>query len=176
VKNKVVIVSVLALLLVPLVAISSLAQSVKIGYIDSIKIFSDYKETQDAERQYRQDVDTWTAEKERMEQEIIRLRDELQAQSLMLSEEKKQEKKLDLDRKIQDYERFMKDTFEPGGLAEQRNRELTQPIIEKINGILEQIGKEQGYAMIFDVAKADVVYADKTLDLTELVLQRLNAQ
>lgn len=173
-KIKMITVMLIAAFLVSASAISLLAQDIKIGYIDSIKIFAEYQETQEAERVYRQEVDQWTAQKERMEQEIVKLRDELQAQSLMLSEEKKAEKKLELDRKMAEYEQFMEETFGDEGLAARRNKELTQPIVEKINRILEDLGKEQGYTIIFDVANANIVYADSALDLTETVLTKLN--
>lgn len=155
---------------------TALAQDIKIGYIDSIKIFAEYRETQDAERQYRREVDGWTAEKQKREQDILKLREELQAQSLMLSEEKKQEKRLELEKMTQDYERFMQETFGNDGLAAKRNKELTQPIVEKINKLLEGIAKERGLLLVFDVANADVVYADKSLDLTGVVLTKLNQQ
>lgn len=174
--RKVVMAATVAALVLPVTAISSLAQDLKIGYIDSIKIFADYKETQEAERQYKREVDKWTAEKNRREQDIVRLRDELQAQSLMLSEEKKQEKRLELDRQMQEYERFMQETFGDDGLAAKRNKELTQPIVDKINKILEDLAKERGLMMVFDVANADIVYADKSLDLTEAVVAILNQQ
>jgi outer membrane protein len=174
--RKVVMAAMVAAFVLPVTAISSLAQDLKIGYIDSIKIFADYKETQEAERQYKREVDKWTAEKNRMEQDITRLRDELQAQSLMLSEEKKQEKRLELDRQMQEYQRFMQETFGDDGLAAKRNKELTQPIVDKINKILEDLAKERGLMMVFDVANADIVYADKSLDLTEAVVAILNQQ
>jgi outer membrane protein len=173
-KSKMLTALLLAVVIVPATAISLLAQEVKIGYIDSIKIFAEYKETQDAERLYRREVDQWTAQKQRMEQDIVKLRDELQAQSLMLSEEKKKEKKLELDRKMAEYQQFMDETFGDDGLAARRNKELTQPIVEKINAILEDLGAEQGYAIIFDVANANIVYADKALDLTDVVLTKLS--
>lgn|SRR5262245_38582067 len=153
---------------------SALAQDIKIGYIDSIKIFAENKETQDAERVYRQDVQQWEAQKQRMEQEIARMGEELNAQSPMLSEEKKQERRLEMNRKMDEYKRFMEETFGDNGLAAKRNKELTQPIVDKINKIIEQIAIEQKYTMVFDVAQANVVYADKKLDLTDLVLTRLN--
>jgi len=174
--KKLVNIVLLTALLVPMWAISSLAQDLKIGYIDSIKIFAEYKETQEAERQYKREVDKWTADKNRMEQDIVKLREELQAQSLMLSDEKKQEKRLELDRQMQDYEKFMQETFGDDGLAAKRNKELTQPIVDKINGILETLAKDRGLLMVFDVANADIVYADKQLDLTQAVLDELNKQ
>lgn len=155
---------------------SALAQSIKIGYIDSIKIFAENKETQDAERLYRRDVEQWEAQKQRMEQELMRLGEELNAQSAMLSEEKKAERRLEVQRKSDDYKRFMEETFGDNGLAARRNKELTQPIVDKINRIIEVIAKEQGYTMVFDVANANIVYADKALDITDLVLTRLTTQ
>jgi outer membrane protein len=156
--------------------ISALAQNIKIGYIDSIKIFAENKETQDAERLYRRDVEQWEAQKQRMEQELTRLGEELNAQSPMLSEEKKAERRLDMKRKSDEYKRFMEETFGDNGLAAKRNKELTQPIVEKINRIIEDIAKEQGYSMVFDVANANIVYADKLLDITDMVLTRLGSQ
>ncbi len=157
-------------------AISALAQNIKIGYIDSIKIFAENKETQDAERLYRRDVEQWEAQKQRMEQELMRLGEELNAQSAMLSEEKKAERRLEVQRKSDEYKRFMEETFGDNGLAARRNKELTQPIVDKINRVIERIAQEQGYTMVFDVANANIVYADKALDITELVLTALASQ
>ena len=150
------------------------AQEIKLAYIDSQRIFLEYKETQEAERLYKQEVDNWKAQAAVMEQEIVKLQDELRAQSLMLSEEKQREKKLDYDKKLEDYQRFMADTFGEDGRAARRNKELTQPIVEKINKILEKMAEDEAFAVVFDIANANIVYIDKTLDLTEQVLAELN--
>jgi outer membrane protein len=147
---------------------------IKIGYVDSQRIFDEYRETQEAERQYKQEVDRWKAEAAAKEQEIVKLREELQAQSLMLSEEKQKEKKLELDRKLEEYQRFVAETFGEEGAAARRNKELTQPIVEKINKILEQLSETEGYSLVFDIANANIVYAKKEFDLTDRVLEELN--
>jgi outer membrane protein len=158
------------------VCVSAYAQvgELKIGYIDSQRIFAEYRETQEAEAVYQKEVDQWKAEAEAMEQEIARLQEELRAQSLMLSEEKQREKKLELDKKLEEYQRFVGDTFGEDGLAARRNRELTQPIVEKINRILEQLSESEGYSLVFDIANANIVYAKKEFDLTDIVLEELN--
>jgi outer membrane protein len=147
---------------------------VKIGYVDSQRIFDEYRETQEAERLYKQEVDRWKAEAAAKEQEIVKLREELQAQSLMLSEEKQREKKLELDRKLEDYQNFVAEIFGEDGTAARRNKELTQPIVDKINRILEQLSEAEGYSLVFDIANANIVYAKKDFDLTERVLEELN--
>jgi outer membrane protein len=173
--NKLIAPAVLALALVAATAGSSLAQTLKIGYIDSVKIFAENKETQDAERLYRSDVAQWEAQKQRMEADLSKMGDDLNAQSPMLSEEKKAERRLEFQRKMDEYKKFMEDTFGDNGLAAKRNKELTQPIVDKINKLVETIAKEQGLTMVFDVANANIVYADKSLDLTELVLTKLRS-
>lgn len=173
-KRKLVVMFLGCAMLVAASAVSALAQEVKIGYIDSIKIFAENKETQEAERVYRQDVQQWEAQKLRMEQELARMGEELNAQSPMLSEEKKSERRLEMQRKMDEYKRFMEETFGDSGLAAKRNKELTQPIVDKINRIIEAIAIDEKYTMVFDVANANIVYADKKFDLTDLVLTRLN--
>ena len=148
-------------------------QEIKIGYIDSQRIFAEYGETQDAERIYKKEVEAWKAQAAAMEQEIVKMQDELRAQSLMISEEKQREKKLELDKKVDTYQRFMSETFSEDGIAAKRNQELTKPIVEKINSILETMAQEQGIAVVFDIANANIVYAKKEFDLTDAVLAKL---
>ncbi len=109
-----------------------------------------------------------------MEADLVKMQEEMRAQSLMLSEEKQKERKLAYDKKFDDYNRFMADTFGENGIAAKRNQELTQPIVDKINRILESMAEVQGFTLVFDIANANIVYADKTYDLTELVLVELN--
>lgn len=55
-----------------------------------------------------------------------------------------------------------------------------QPAVQAVNAILAQLAEENGYTVILDADKAReldlVVYADTDLDITQLVIDRLNAQ
>lgn len=146
---------------------------IKIGYIDAERIFAEYEGTQEAERVYKREVDGWKAQAAQMEQEIVKLQDELRAQSLMISEEKQREKKLELDKKVEDYQRYMKDTFGEEGIAARKNEELTKPILDRINKILSDISEEQDYDIVFDITNASIVFAKKEHDLTDVVLAAL---
>ena len=142
----------------------------KIGYVDA-----EYEGTIEAERVYKQELDGWKARAAQMEQEIVRMQDELRAQSLMISEEKQREKKLELDKKVEDYQRYMKDTFGDDGVAARRNAELTKPILERINQILTKLSEEEDYDIVFDITSAAIVFAKKEHDLTDIVIERLRA-
>jgi outer membrane protein len=172
--RRIALIATLSAVVISVAGTGVFAQELKFGYIDSQRIFLEFRETQEAERVYKKEVDQWKAQAAGMEQDIAKLQEELRAQSLMLSDEKQKEKKLELDKMLEDYQRFVAETFGEEGIAAQRNRELTQPIVDRINRILERMSEEEGFSMVFDIANANIVYAKKEFDLTERVLAELN--
>jgi len=152
------------------------AEEVKLGYVDTVKIFAEFKETVEAEATYKMEVDGWKKKASEMEANLATMREEIQSQSLMLSEEKQAEKKLQFDQKLKEYNQYMADVFGDNGQAAKRNKELTQPIVEKINAVIARLAEADGYTVIFDAAQGNIVYAKKALDLTERVMQELEKQ
>ena len=62
-------------------------------------------------------------------------------------------------------------------LYSQKQNELTQPIIEKIQKAINDVGKEGGFTYIFDLsASAVAFYSSDSQDVTELVKQKLNVK
>jgi Skp family chaperone for outer membrane proteins len=59
--------------------------------------------------------------------------------------------------------------------ATSRERELVAPLEERVKGVIEGIRAERNLLFIFDVGAPgnNVVAADRTLDLTNVVIQRL---
>jgi outer membrane protein len=53
---------------------------------------------------------------------------------------------------------------------------MTKPIIDKINKILEKIGKDEEYDLIMDARMGGVVYAKEKFDLTDRVVKILNKE
>ena len=48
--------------------------------------------------------------------------------------------------------------------------------MEKINNVITQIAEEDGYTIILDSAQGNIIWAKKTIDVTEKVMERLNQQ
>jgi outer membrane protein len=61
--------------------------------------------------------------------------------------------------------------------ASERERELVAPLEERVKGIIEGIRAERNLAFVFDVGAPgnNIVAADRTLDLTPVVIQRLQS-
>lgn len=150
----------------------------RIGYINSEQILSEYEGARDIESQLSASVADWREQAKAMESEIESMLVELSSQRLLLSDEAAAEKQAQIQEKRLAYESFVNDVWGSGGLAVRREAELWQPVIDKINAILEEIGNEDEYLLILDAAGAApgsvIVYADPSADLTQIVIDRLN--
>ena len=161
------------ILLVLLAAVSAWCADA-VGYINSEQLRREYVGARDLEGQLEASIADWRAQAREKEQEIEGLITELQNQMLLLSDEAAAEKEASIQQRQLEFEEFLNSVWGVGGLAAQREAELWQPIFDRINVILEEIGAEGEYAMIFDAARGTIVYADPTTDLTEQVLEKLN--
>jgi len=61
--------------------------------------------------------------------------------------------------------------------ANAREQQLTAPIMARVNAVIEGIRAEFNYSMIFDASAQNggLVTADRSLDISQLVIQRLQA-
>ena len=61
--------------------------------------------------------------------------------------------------------------------AQQRERELVQPIEDRVKGVIEGVRAERNIAIIFDASSqgSNIVAADRALDLTPTIVQRLKS-
>lgn len=148
----------------------------KIGFINSQKIFKEYEGTKEAQAQFDKEVARWEQEASKRKKEIEELKDQLEKQSLLLSAERKKELEDKLREKYMSYQEFLQSKLGQDGEVLQKNVELTKPIIERINKIIAKIAEEERYDYIFDEANGGVVFAKKGFDLTERVLRVLNTQ
>ena len=57
-----------------------------------------------------------------------------------------------------------------------KEAELTQVILEKMQGILRRIGQTDGYTLIVEANEGGVVWVPSNLDLTDVLIQRYNKQ
>ena len=145
-----------------------------VGYVNSEQLRREYVGAKDLDVQLEASVTDWRSQAREKEQEIEGLITELQSQRLLLSDEAAGEKEVAIQQKQFEFEEFLNSVWGAGGLAAQREAALWQPIFDRINGILEEIGAEGEYQMIFDAARMGIVYADPESDLTQQVLDRLN--
>ena len=95
---------------------------------------------------------------------------------IVVSEQRKEEKLALIEKKKRELQQYAEQIFGEDGTALQREAELLQPIIEKINNIIKEIAIEENYTIIFDTVAGNVVYGKPELDITDKVLERLKEE
>jgi outer membrane protein len=148
------------------------AQTLKIGYINSQQILASSPEAATAQQQFDQEMQRFQAEVQQLEDEITGMQQRLQQQQLTLSPEARANREQQIQMKLQEYQTR---TGELQQMAQQRQQELVQPLMDRITMIIETVREEGQYSLILDVAAGSIISADSTLDLTPEIIRRLGA-
>ena len=161
-----------AALLLALGAPRSVDAQLKVAFINSQNILAETPGAAEAQAQFDQDMQGYRNEVQQMASELEALVQQYEQQQAMLSPSAKQQREADIRTKQEAYQQRLAAIDERAG---QRQQELVQPVMDKINQMIEQIRAEGSYALILDVAAGGVVAADPALDLTQEVIHRLQA-
>lgn len=156
------------------IAATGASAAEKFAYINSDQVRAEYQGVKDIESQLGASLSDWKGQARDMETAIDVALKELDNQKLLLSPEAAKEKETAIQGKQAEYERFVNDVWGSGGLAAKRELELWQPVFDRINAILKDLGTQGGYTMIFDAAQGGIVYAAPTTDITQEVIDKLN--
>ena len=88
---------------------------IKIGFIDSDRIFAEYAKTREAQDAFNREVQELSKTAKEKKTDIDDLQRKLDQQGPMLSEAKKDEQNRELQRKVSEYETFVQTNWGPGG-------------------------------------------------------------
>ena len=147
---------------------------IKVGFIDSDRIFAEYPKTREAQESFNREVQELSRTAKEKKSEIDELQKKLDSQGPMLSEAKRDEQNRDLQRKVADYEAFVQTNWGPGGRISKLNEEFLKPIVDRVHALVSEIGQQEGYSLILDAVDGNIIFGDHTLDLTDRILTGLN--
>jgi len=144
--------------------------ALKIGFVNSQEILGEDPAALQAQEQLNQELETIRTEVQQMGQQLEQLMQQYEAQQLTRSPQANQQLEQQIVTQRQEYESRVGSLEQQAG---QRQQEIVQPVMDRINQIIEAIRVEGGYSLIFDVAAGSILAADGSLDLTPEVLRRL---
>jgi outer membrane protein len=159
------------LLLLSLTALPAVAADAKLGTVDMQKILLLSDAGKDAKEQLSLRAAKYEAEKNVKEDELKRLKGELEKQSVLLSENARGAKEKDYQQKLKEYQRFLKDAQED---LQAKNDEFTNKIVDQIVKLVQEYGKKSGFTVIF-VKNESMIFMDDKVDLTDELLKQFNA-
>lgn len=149
--------------------------SIKIGYVDSQVILTQWSEAIKAQGDLDAITNKWSAQLDSMTKAYQQAADDYQKQVNNMPEDKKLSAQQKLVQMEQDIIDFRKDKFAQGsGEIYKKNDEIFAPIKSKIYDAIGKVAKEEGMNFIFDKS-GDIIllYADSAFDVTYKVLDKL---
>ncbi|MCZ7557408.1 MAG: OmpH family outer membrane protein [Bacteroidia bacterium] len=158
-----------------LLSSAALSQNLKIGYVDSQKIFEGLPEAQAAQKQLDARLQLWQDTLETMSRAFQSDFEAYQAQQGTMSAAAKEQRQQELLRQQQTVTEYQKAKFGQGGEATRLRLEVLNPLQKKVLDAIELVAKEEKINFMFDKLEdaALLLYADSKFDYTFKVLDRL---
>jgi outer membrane protein len=146
----------------------------RVAYVNTQAILKQTPGYVKAESTFTKELATYRVEVQKLQASLDSAASDFDQQSVMLSPTQRAARRKDLQAQQQKLEQR---TQELQQKAATRERELLDPIQSKVNSVIEGVRAAGNYAIIFDVSAPNngIVTADKTLDLTQRVIQQLKA-
>jgi outer membrane protein len=145
--------------LIIFVAAAGNSQNLKFGHINSDELIQSMPEFDSATAKLEKFRKELVNALELMTVELNNKNDTYSKESKNLTDIVKQTKEqelIDLNRRIQEFQQNAQEQLQ------NKQVELFQPIYTKVDKAIKEVGKENGFLYVFDVAKGSLLYFDET--------------
>lgn len=143
----------------------------KVGILDMQEVIAESVPGKEAMSELRTRFESMKGELDTQNEAITKLRDELQRQSMVLSQEAQQDKELEYRRKVRDFQDQFQ-AFQVKMKAEEDR--LSEPILDLLLEVINAYGKQHKYTMIIDGNASGLVFADDSAVITATIIDELN--
>jgi outer membrane protein len=146
---------------------------VKLAFVDSERIMKTHPPALEAQSQLEKENDEWIKELGGMEEDLTRLKRELEAQSLILSRVLKKEKEQEIMTLTQAIERFKREKWGEDGALMRRQKELLKPVFDQVTQVVHRIADEGDYDFVLDSRMGVLLFGKPEYDITDRVISEL---
>jgi outer membrane protein len=160
----------LAVLLMTLsVSCVAAQESVKIGYVNTQRIFRDAPAAVKAAKKIETEFSKRDQELQGIAKQLQGMQDTLEKNAVTISESERRSREKELNELSREFQRKQREFREDLNL---RQNEENAAIIEKANKAIQQLAESENYDLIVQ----DVVWASPKLDVTEKIIKALAAE
>lgn len=144
------------------------ATGTKIAFVDVQRVLARSAGGAAAREQMERERASMQQQVDSQREEIERLRDDLEKKGQLLSLEARKERQDTLERKVRDARRLVDDLQQA---LQKKEQELLGQVLRDLDGVIQKVGKEQGYLLIVERKQGGIVYGAPEADLTEEVIR-----
>lgn len=156
----------------PRPAAGSFTGPLKIAVINTEQILLESQAGKKAIADLKKVQDQKEAELGAKQEEIKALQAKIDSGRLSLTQDKLADMEKQLEDKVIAARRLQDDASRD---LNKRKDDVLGAVDQRVMPIINQLGKEQGFTLIFRKFESGLIYADEAVDITPLVIQRLDA-
>jgi outer membrane protein len=151
-------------------AIPAAAQT-KVAVIDVQRVVTESDPGKEVMQRLQTLTESKSQEGQALQQKLASLQEQYNNQRFTVSEERQAEMSKEIEDTQIAIRRFQDDAQRE--VQEAQRRELGS-LEQRILPVINQVGQEQGYTLIFNKFQSGLVYADEAIDITDDVIRRFN--
>ena len=156
------------------ILLSYVIAEIKIGYVDSNEIMSNFEEVRQVQVDLEKEQRRLEGEFNILVSQLDSLKQEYQRQRLLMSETRRQEKENEIFNMEKSVQNFQLEKFGPEGEIYKKQNDLLKPVLGKIDVAIQKVGSDRGYDYILDAMSGALLYALDSHNLTEYVMDELS--
>ena len=146
----------------------------KFAFVDSEYILGQMESYQKAQKQIDDLSSQWQKELDEKMKIIEKEINYLKKNEILLPEETKKEKELEIANLQNELRKFQSDKFGVGGDLFKKRKELIQPIQRKIYKAIESLADDNNYSFVLDKSKnSNILFADPKYDKSDAIIRKL---
>jgi len=153
---------------------SFIVAEIKIGYVDSNEIMSNFEEVRQVQVDLEKEQRRLEGDFNNLVNRLDSLKQDYERQRLLMSETRRKEKENEITNMEKSVQKFQLDKFGPEGEIYRKQNQLLKPVLGKIDAAIQQVGSDRGYDFILDAMSGALLYALDSHNLTEAVMDELS--
>lgn len=148
------------------------AQNVKIGVLNMKRLQQNSVKFQKIREELKAKYNSLQKKLDAEREQISKIEEDLQKQSMMLSLDAKEGKEMELGKKTRHYKYMYEEITQ-----EMKNSEYeaTKKVGKEIEKIVEKIAQAEGYTIILEEGTMGMIYYDNAIDITDRVTKAYDA-
>jgi outer membrane protein len=152
---------------------SALAADLKIGFVDIQRAVNECNAGKDAKKVIAKEVEKFQRNIAEKQKELQTMKESFEKQAPMLNQDARVAKEKDYQNKLREFQRWGEDNQNE---INQKKLEMERNIAIGLQKVIQKVGADEGYTLVLEKNENIVLYASKSIDLTDRVLKAYDAQ
>ena len=150
-------------------AATASAAELKVGVVDMQKAIQSTVAGKKAKKELEGEFEKKKKELKKKEDDLKKKAEDFEKKKMVLSDKIREEKQGELQEEMM---KFREELGKSQTVIQEKERDLTKPILDKIQKVIGEIAKEKDLSLILEKSEQSVMFAKPDLDITDDIVKR----